>query len=227
MLSSTDPEAFQETIDSAKGEDGTPFSLIREGDDWMVRVQGRMLMSSKVSDSEEAMADVAFDEVPEAQDVLIGGLGLGYTLAAVLEKLPAEGVVVVSELMPCIIHWNRRYLGGLNDHPLEDPRCEVLCEDVLATLRGANSEYDAILLDVDNGPVALSQASNQNLYGEGGVKACFRALRPGGILIVWSAGENARYEKRMRHCGFETEVVKIRAREGASAVHVLFTGRRV
>ncbi|HYO98278.1 MAG TPA: MnmC family methyltransferase [Polyangiaceae bacterium] len=213
-------------IDTVQLGDGTEFVLARRGEEWVVRVGGRVLMSSRMHDSEEALAEYAIDRAPEPTSVLVGGLGLGFTLRAVLDRVPEDTKVVVAELVPNLVDWNRMHVGELAGHPLSDPRCEVIVGDVYDTIKRSSRSFDVILLDVDNGPIALSQAKNQRLYSEHGVRACHRALRPHGILAIWSAGPNARFERRLAAAGFDVEVTRVAARSGSRARHVLFLAER-
>lgn len=206
--------------------DGTEFALIREGEHFLVRVAGRALMSSHVTDSEEALADLAFEEVPDPDSILVGGLGLGFTLRAVLDQMHEYATVTVAELVPHLVRWNREHVGKLNDNPLDDPRCEVIVENVLKTIKSSPDQFDVILLDVDNGPVALSNEENGRLYSATGVRACYAALRPGGILAVWSAGPSAKFERTLARAHFEVDVARVPARAGDPARHVIFLARR-
>lgn len=212
------------TVDRARQPDGVEFSLARHGDEWVVRVDGRTLMSSRMHDSEEALADEALSRVDAPSAVLVGGLGLGFTLRAALDRVEPACRVTVAELVPAIVQWNRDHVGALADHPLRDPRCDVVIGDVRRVLAQRRGAFDAILLDVDNGPVALSSPSNQALYSERGVRACRDALRPGGVLVVWSSGPSPRFERRLASAGLDTEVVRSPARAGSRARHVLFVG---
>jgi spermidine synthase len=214
------------TIDSARIHDGTQFELVRRSDEWMVRVDGRVLMSSRMHYSEEALAEHAIERVPRPDAVLVGGLGLGFTLRAVLDRVPSDAKVTVAEIVPSLVDWNREHVGGLADHPLADPRCQVVVADVFEIIKGSPSKFDVILLDVDNGPVALSQAKNQRLYADYGLRACASALRPNGVLGVWSAGPNARFERKLASVGFATEVLRVSARKGSRGSHVLFLAER-
>jgi spermidine synthase len=211
-----------ETIATATQADGSVFVLARRGDEWLVRVDQTTLMSNRMHNSEEELATLALARVPSGTSVLIGGLGLGFTLRAALDTLPRDGKVTVLELVSELVGWNRDHLGVLNAHPLDDPRCEVIVGDVLDTIKRSANCYDAILLDVDNGPVALSSARNQRLYSERGVRACLAALRPNGVLAVWSAGPSARFERRLESLGADVESVRVLARKGARPQHVLF-----
>jgi spermidine synthase len=214
------------TVETARIADGREFVLGREGDDWVIRVESRVLMSNRMHDSEKALAEHALARVPDARTVLVGGLGLGYTARAVLDLVPAHAEVTVAELVPELVEWNRKYLGVLNGQPLDDPRSRVVVGDVHDLLKRSRGLFDVVLLDVDNGPQSLAQARNQRLYGEGGVRVCRDALRPNGIVAVWSAGPNARYARRLQSVGFEVEVLSVPAREGMRARHTLFLAKR-
>jgi len=214
-----------ETIDTARVGD-SEFVLARHDAEWIVRVDGRTLMSSRMHDSEEALAEHAIERSDDPQAVLVGGLGLGFTLRAVLDRVSDDAKVTVAELVPALVGWNRVHLGALNDHPLDDPRVEVVVGDVFDAIKTSSRTFDVILLDVDNGPTALSQAKNQRLYSEHGVRACYVALRPQGVLAVWSAGPNARFERTLARVGFEVEVMRVAARTGSRARHVLFLAER-
>ncbi len=213
------------TIDAAMvGND--EFVLARHDGDWVVRVNSRILMSSRMHASEESLAEEAIALFPAPRAVLVGGLGLGFTLRAVLDRVPQEAVVTVAELVPELVGWNRAQLAELNGHPLDDPRCKVVIGDVFGTIKRSQAAFDVILLDVDNGPIALSHAPNQRLYGEQGLRACHRSLRPSGVLAVWSSGPNARFERRFAAAGFDVKVMQVPVRPGARARHVLFLGVR-
>ena len=186
-----------QTIDTARVEGGSEFVLARHDEEWIVRVDGRVLMSSRMHDSEEALAEHALERCDDPETVLVGGLGLGFTLRAVLDRVPEDARVTVAELVPELVGWNRTHLAELHDHSLDDPRCHVVVGDVFDHIKRSAKTYDVILLDVDNGPVALSSAKNQRLYSEYGVRACHQALRPAGVLAVWSSGPNARFERRL------------------------------
>jgi len=214
-----------ETIDRAT-VDGDEFVLARHDGDWVVRVNSRMLMSSRMHASEEALAEHALERFQAPRAVLVGGLGLGFTLRAVLDRVASDTVVTVAELVPELVSWNRQQLAELNDRPLEDPRCEVVVGDVFETIKRSRGAFDVILLDVDNGPIALSNAKNQRLYSEQGLRACHRSLRSEGVLAVWSSGPNARFERRLSAAGFDVEVMRVPVRPGARARHVLFLGVR-
>jgi spermidine synthase len=212
-------------IETAHSADGSEFVLARHRDDWVVRVDERVLMCNRVHDSEIALAERAIDAVDAPQTVLVGGLGLGYTLRAVLDCVSEHAEVTVVELVPELVEWNRKHLSALNEHPLDDPRCRVIAGDVCDVIRRSTRVFDVILLDVDNGPRSLAQAKNQRLYGDRGVRACHAALQPGGILAIWSSGPSARFERTLRRAGFDVEVQRVPAQVGSRAKHVLFLAR--
>lgn len=214
-----------DTIETARIADGSEFELARHDDEWVVRVDRKILMSNRMHDSEIALAERAIDRVEQPRTVLVGGLGLGYTLRAALDRVSAEAEVTVVELVPELVTWNRTHLAFLNEHPLDDPRCRIVVADVFDAIMRSPATFDVMLLDVDNGPQALAQAKNQRLYGDSGVRACRAALRPGGILAVWSRGPNARYERALKRCSFDVEVQRVAARVGSRAKHVLFLAK--
>lgn len=205
------------------------MELLRRGPELVIRVDGRELMGSKVHGSEDALADLACDRIgerPEAR-VLIGGLGMGFTLAAALRRLGPEARVVVAELVPAVIEWNRGPLGEAAGHPLADPRAQVLEGDVGEAIRAEPGAWDAILLDVDNGPTGLTRSTNNWLYSWQGLDAAFEALRPGGVLGVWSAAPDRGFTRRVDRAGFDVVPVEVRARaERGGHLHVIWIGTR-
>ncbi len=215
-----------ETVETAQVGQST-FALLRRGDDWMVQVNRQVLMGSHQFQSEIALAVEALARVERPRQVLIGGLGFGYTLRAALDALPAEARVSVAELVPTLVEWNRRHLQHLNNAACDDPRCEIIVGDAFEQIASAMAAFDAILLDVDNGPQALSQQKNHRFYSEAGARACWDALAPGGVLSVWSADGDDTYAKRLKRRGFATEVLRVPARKGARGTHVLFLARKL
>jgi spermidine synthase len=216
-----------ETLGKGRAPDGGELVLYRRGGEYVIRVNGRELMSSRAHGSEEEMARLCCARLAavDAPRVLIGGLGMGYTLRATLDLLPPGAQVVVAELVPEVVAWNRAHLGVLTGKPLEDPRVSVQEGDVGATLRKTTVRFDAILLDVDNGPVALTRKANQMLYGESGLAVAKRALRQGGALSVWSAAPDEPFVKRLRKGGFRVETHEVPARGAAGGPpHTIFVG---
>jgi spermidine synthase len=199
-------------LDESTTADGDALELAREHGHYIIRVDGVPLMSSEMRGSEEAMADVAAKELGSLEDarVLIGGLGMGFTLRATLDVVGQDAEVHVAELMPSIVRYNLEHLGRLADYPLEDPRVTLYQGDVIDRLeRGA---WDAILMDVDNGPDALSARNNDRLYGQRGVHRMVTALAPGGVLVVWSAYQSPRYLERLRNTGLIAYGLVVRGR---------------
>lgn len=194
--------------------DGGEIRLYRRGREFSIRVEGRELMNSSAHASEDALAELACARVCQRPGltVLIGGLGMGYTLAAALRLLGAEGRLVVAELVPAVVAWNCGPLGGLAGHPVRDSRVEIRQGDVAEILQTEQGVYDVILLDVDNGPEGLSRKANDWLYSGPGLQAAFSALRPGGVLAVWSAGPDRTFTRRLRAAGFTVEIVPVRSR---------------
>jgi hypothetical protein len=223
--------------------DGTTLTLTRHDRELVILANGQALMSSRMHGSEEALATFGLrrlvaPRLSEGQQrrgartleepcVLVGGLGRGFTLRAALDLLPPDATVVVAELVPAVVEWNRGPLGPLADHPLKDRRVQVVEGDIGATLRASSARFDAILLDVDNGPSALTSSTNTDLYSDGGIAASKASLRPSGTLAVWSSREDRRYEQRLRYAGFDVEVERVRGRlKKGGPRHVVFLAHR-
>src|SRR3984893_10918487 len=175
--------------------DGTVMRLTRQGHVYAILVNARTLMSSDMHGSEEALATIACRHARtlEQPRVLVGGLGMGFTLRATLDLLPPGATVVVSELVPAVVDWNRGPLGPLARHPLKDKRVVVDVNDVATTSGTSPARFDAVLLDVDNGPAAFTASHNAGLYDDRGLAAVHAALKPGGVLAVWSSREGRRF----------------------------------
>ncbi len=192
--------------------------LMRRGDELVIRVDGRELMSTRVHGSEDALADLACDQLQRRGDkqpdarILIGGMGIGFTLAAALARVGPEARVVVAELVPAVIAWNRGILGETAGHPIDDPRTSVHEGDVADLIRNPPEPWDAILLDVDNGPTGLTRPGNNWLYSWRGLNAAFAALRPQGVLGVWSAAPDDGFTRRVKRAGFEVNPIEVRSR---------------
>ncbi|MBK5296753.1 MAG: hypothetical protein JJE40_06300 [Vicinamibacteria bacterium] len=215
-----------ETLGQARTPDGASMTLTRSGSEHVIRVDGQHLMSSRMHGSEEALAALACERARALPrpSVLVGGLGMGFTLRATLDLLPPDATVVVVELLPAVVVWNRSLLGDLAGHPLGDPRVEVEVADVAATLRASAGRFDAVLLDVDNGPSAFTASDNDGLYDDQGLAAARAALTPGGVLAVWSAKDDRRFQQRLRRAGFRVEVRQARGHLNKGPRHTIFVG---
>lgn len=218
-------------IETSATPDGTEIVLSREAGHFMIRVGRIPLMSSAVHGSEEAMAEFGFAGHAEhpAPRVLIGGLGMGFTLRAALDALPKAADVHVVELLEALIGWNRTHLAELSQNALKDPRVALDRGDVREVLARRAAAYDVVLLDVDNGPEALTIPSNDGLYSKRGLETLRRALRTGGRAVIWSAFEAPRFESRFRAAGFDVSVESVRARGKVrkGSQHLLYVGRAV
>ena len=217
-----------ELLGETRTSDGADMKLVRRGNEYIILANGKTLMSNRMHGSEEALAHFGCRRAQsERPSVLIGGLGMGYTLRATLDILPKNAEVVVAELVPAVVEWNRELLGPLAQHPLKDRRVRVEVQDVAITLRSASARFDAVLLDVDNGPSAFTTDSNAGVYDDRGLAAAHGALKPGGILAVWSAREYRKFEQRLRYNGFRVEVEQVRGRlKKGGAHHVIFLGHK-
>lgn len=207
---------------------GDEMTLMRQSGEYVILAGGKPLMSSRMHGSEEALADVACRHARSLDEpcVLVGGLGMGFTLRATLDALPGAATVVVAELVEGVVEWNRGPLAALASRPLADPRTRVEVGDVAELLRASRRRFDAVLLDVDNGPDAFTTSGNSWLYGDAGLAAIRSALLTTGTLAVWSAREDRRFEQRLRYAGFAVEIVRVRARLNKGGPrHVIFLGR--
>lgn len=214
-------------LGETRAPDGTDMRLTLRDTEYVILAGGRSLMSSRMHGSEEALAAFVCKrlEKAEAPSVLIGGLGMGFTLRATLDLLPADAKVIVAELIPAVVEWNKGPLGPLAGHPLDDPRVEVVIGDVGAVVRASRARFDAVILDVDNGPDAFTSAANVALYHDSGLAAIRVALKIGGMLAVWSAWEDRRFVQRMRYAGFTVDVQRVRARlKRGGPRHTIFLG---
>ncbi|HPC95938.1 MAG TPA: hypothetical protein PLU87_13405 [Sedimentisphaerales bacterium] len=193
--------------------DGKRMVLSRHDCDFFIAVDGRQLMTSREHESELELARLGCEKIRNrpCPVVLIGGLGMGYTLRQTLDLLPPAARVIVAELIPDVVRWNQEFLCQLTDHPLRDSRVTVESCDVAQVIRRSESAFDAILLDVDNGPGATTYAGNEGLYGPMGISAAMRALRPGGCLAIWSVDADSRFEGCLRREGFQVRSFRVRA----------------
>ena len=206
------------TLIDSSTEHGTTLRLYQRGDEFSIRVdqQQSELMNSRLHNSEDVLAELACAQIAgrEAPLLLVGGLGMGFTLRAALTHAPPAARITVAELMSAVVRWNREHLGALADFPLEDTRVDVLEQDVGKVMREHQGGFDAIMLDVDNGPDGFTREDNDALYGYRGLDIAFDALKPGGVLTVWSCGQDRAFTQRMMKVGFEVTEQSVHARTG-------------
>ena len=215
-----------EEIERAEVPDGEEEVILRKrGTEFSIRVAATELMNSRSHGSEDALAELTCSRISRkrGRKILIGGLGMGYTLAAALQHSGDDSLITVAELIPAVIRWNREHLGHLAGNPLADGRVFVRQEDVAKTIAREKSIWDAIILDVDNGPDGLTRKVNDRLYGLSGLQNAFLALRTGGVLSIWSSGTDEQFTSRLKQCRFQTEIVTVRARKpGKGARHTIW-----
>lgn len=208
---------------------GGELELYQRDAEFSISIKGSgVLMSTWAHQSEDALAELACKKVADRSRprVLIGGLGMGFTLAAALRHLGADAEVVVAELVPAVVAWNRGVLGEFAGHPLQDERTTVREGDVAKILRAERRAYDAIMLDVDNGPKGLTRKKNDWLYTSDGLTACYEALRPEGTLAVWSAGSSRNFTERLRKVGFKVKNPKVREHADEGDLHTIWLAER-
>ena len=218
-----------EVLAEAVLPDGTVMKLTRRGDEYLILVAGVPLMSSRMHGSEEALAELACPHpgALESPNVLIGGLGMGFTLRAALDLLPLHASVVVAELVPAVVEWNRGALGPLAGHPLSDERVRVEIGDVAKTLNSAHAQFDAIILDVDNGPADFTTPRNATLYGAQGLAATHRALKPGGLFAVWAVKHDPKFQQRLHAAGFAAQIHQVRGHtKNRGPRHIIYLARK-
>jgi spermidine synthase len=209
--------------------DGGELRLYQRGDEFSIMAVGHgELMNSRVHGSEDALAEYACARLEGCAKprLLIGGLGMGFTLAAALRHAGNQAQFVVAELVSAVVEWNKGPLGVLAGYPLQDTRVTARETDVASILKADQKAYDAILLDVDNGPEGLTRKENDWLYSVNGLSAAYAALRPKGVLAVWSAGPDKMFTQRLRKTGFEVEEIRVRAHGAKGARHIIWLARR-
>jgi spermidine synthase len=219
-----------ELLGEARTPDGSLMALMRRDREHIILANGKPLMSSLMHGSEEALAALACKRARETPQpcVLVGGLGMGFTLRATLDALPGAAAVFVAELLPAVVEWNRGPLARLAGEPLKDRRVTVLLDDVADVVKSSQSRFDAMLLDVDNGPSAFTETANAGLYTDQGLTSARTALKPDGVLAVWSAWDDRKFEQRLRYNGFRVEVTRVRARlKKGGPRHTLFVGHKL
>jgi spermidine synthase len=215
----------RELLATAQIPGGDELRLYKRDTDFIIALGANELMSSRLSGSEEALALMTCDRLQtEAPHLLIGGYGMGFTLRAALARLGPQARFTVAELVPEITDWACGPMAALTAGCLDDPRVELVTRDVARAIRSASRRsYDAILLDVDNGPDGLTRADNDQIYAMQGLMDAKAALRPGGILAIWSAAADERFTRRLKHAGFQVEEVMVRAgRNNKGARHVIW-----
>ncbi|MBS1545835.1 MAG: hypothetical protein JST38_01160 [Bacteroidetes bacterium] len=209
---------------------GGELLFYQRSGDFTIEVAGMSgeLMTTAHHGSEDALAELALQKVGNAAQasVVIGGLGMGFTLAAVLRLVGEKGKVVVAELVPQVVEWNKGPMGERAGFPVNDPRTILHVGDVLELIRNGRSTYDAILLDTDNGPEGLTQASNNRLYSHRGLRSAYRALKPGGVLAVWSTHPHDPFTHRLDMAGFRVEEQKVFAHRNKGTKHHLWFATR-
>jgi spermidine synthase len=207
---------------------GGSLRLMRRGAEFSIMLDGNELMNSRLSGSEEALATLTIDRLGAIAKphLLIGGLGMGFTLRTALGRLGPAARVTVAELVPAVVEWARGPLCETFGGCLQDARVDIVEADVGDVIGSARATYDAILLDVDNGPDGLTRDSNNRLYDPAGLSAARTAIKPGGVLAVWSATPSDRFSRRLRNAGFEVEIHQVRASRGKGARHTLWISSR-
>lgn len=216
-------------LDRAQVPGGGELRLMRRGAEFSIRLGHNELMNSRLSVSEEALATFACDKIRARARprILIGGLGMGFTLRAALTVLGQQAQIIVAELVPAVVSWARGPMAEIFGESLDDPRVDIRDADVGDLIRAAQSAYDAILLDVDNGPEGMTRKANDGLYNQAGLTAAHAALRPGGVLAVWSSAANPKFTRRLRRTGFEVTEIPLRAKgPRGGAQHFIWTATR-
>ncbi|SMC84441.1 Spermine/spermidine synthase [Desulfocicer vacuolatum DSM 3385] len=202
-------------LDVAPTPDGkNEVILLRRGQEFSIRVDGQELMNSRMFSSEKVLAKLACNLISHRRGakVVIGGLGMGFTLASALNHLESDARVIQVELLPAMVQWHDAFLGHLCDHAVTDQRVEIVTQDIIPFLNNGNQYFDAIILDVDNGPEGLTQTGNNNLYNKAGLGMLKGRLAPGGVLAVWSAKDCAPFTQRLKLAGFDPKVHTVSAR---------------
>jgi spermidine synthase len=216
-------------LDSAKiPGDGGELRLKQRGQEFSIMLGSNELMNSRLSGSEEALATLSWEKIKDRPkpSILIGGLGMGFTLRAALSIVPPEATVTVAELVPAVVEWARGPMAAVFKGCLDDPRTHIHQDDVGELIRNSKARFDAILLDVDNGPDGLTREENDSLYSRRGLSSAHQALRPGGVLSVWSSGPDNAFTRRLKEGGYTTDVVNTRANGNRGAKHVIWVATR-
>jgi spermidine synthase len=212
-------------------KDGGELKLFQRGDEFSIKLSGKRgeLMNSRVFNSEKVLSQLGCAHIKPHHDahILVGGLGMGYTLAAALKAVNADSVVTVAELIPEVVKWNEGPLGHCAGRPLQDPRTKVHIGDVKELLTSRQPTFDAILLDVDNGPKGLTHSDNNWIYSEDGLKDIYDTLNPNGMLAIWSAGPDYLFSVRLKKIGFRVDTRDVQARPGKGSKHTIFLAKKL
>jgi spermidine synthase len=216
-----------ERLGEARTPNGTLLELYRHDGSYLIRANGIELMSTRRHLSEERLAEVACEPIREraAARVLIGGLGLGFTLRAALGQLQADAEVVVAELVPDVIAWNADPAYDLSAEAMRDPRTRVISDDVVAVLRANPGGFDAIMLDTDNGPDGMLMSENAPLYSASGIALTVAALRPAGVIAYWSVGDDRKFADALRRAKLDVETLRVRAHNTAGPKHTIYVAK--
>lgn len=220
-------------LDTAQVPGGGELRLMQRGAEFSIRLGRDELMNSRLSATEQALATIACEKIrtrkrpSKRPSILIGGLGMGFTLRAALTVLGKQAHIIVAELVPAVVAWARGPLAKLSGDSLTDPRVCIRETDVGVLIRAARSDYDAILLDVDNGPEGMTRQANDRLYDLEGLAAAYMALRPGGVLAIWSSRPDPKFTQRLRKTGFDVVENPVRAKgPQGGAQHFIWTATR-
>ncbi|WP_294392113.1 spermidine synthase [uncultured Sphingomonas sp.] len=219
----------RELVGVAEVPGGPPLRLVRHGGDFIIMLDRNELMSSRMSGSEVALGTMTCARLRSRADMrlLVGGYGMGFTLRAILGEVGPDARVTVAELVPGILEWARGPMAAMTGNCLDDPRVDVRIADVGAVIDAGKGRFDAILLDVDNGPDGLTRQANDGLYSAYGLARARAALTPGGILAVWSAGPDPAFTRRLKQEGFAVDEVQVRARDnGKGPIHTIWFATR-
>jgi len=210
--------------------DGGELVLLQRENEFTIKLSGSrgVLMNSGVYNSEQELAKMGCAHIKnkEGAEVLVGGLGMGYTLATALECVTASSKVTVAELIPEVVEWNRGPLGDCAGNPLEDERSQVRLGDIVELIKQQKPDFDAILLDVDNGPECITKNDNNWFYSSAGLSALYNSLRPKGMLAVWSAAPDSVFIKELKKAGFKASQKMARARPGKGSRHIIFLAKK-
>lgn len=230
LIDSDEAMDAAELVDTAEiPGNGGELQLFKCDEEYSISIKGSgVLMNTWAHQSEDALAELACRKISSRAQprILIGGLGMGFTLAAALRHLGEDAEVVVAELVPGVVAWNKAVLGKYAEHPLKDKRTTILEGDVAKRIRSQKQSYDAILLDVDNGPTGLTRKKNDWLYSTDGLTEAYNSLRPEGILAVWSAATSRNFMERLRKVGFKVKQTRVPEQDNKGDLHAIWIAER-